>query len=441
MKYEKSALLLKRAKQALAGGVSSEFRKNSYPHALFYSSGIGSRITDVDGNEYIDFTLSQGPLILGHSHPHVLKRINDYSATGQLFAGQHLLEIELAEKLKQIIPCAELVRFCLDGSEAVQTALRVARAKTGKQKFLRFEGHYHGWLDNVAWGISVPSVEDMGPREDPNVFPWREGLAESTKNESVILPWNDLELVENLLQRSHKEIAAIITEPIMCNNGCIQPKPGFLAGLRKLCDKYDIALIFDEVITGFRTGLGGAQKLFGVTPDLSIFAKALASGYPISAIVGKKEWMDMLADGRAIQAGTMNSSNPTVAAALATIEVLERENPYRQIYQLGQNLMNGIRELGIKHNTNLCVQGLGPMLHTGFTDLSEINDYRDALLYDKNKLSKFIAALHNKGIRVIGRGLWYISAVHTQQDIDKALIAVDGALGEMAEIAQQKMTL
>jgi glutamate-1-semialdehyde 2,1-aminomutase len=227
----------------------------------------------------------------------------------------------------------------------------------------------------------------------------------------------------------------------MCNNGCIQPKPGFLAGLRKLCDKYDITLIFDEVITGFRTGLGGAQKLFGVTPDLSIFAKALASGYPISAIVGKREWMDLLADGRVIQAGTMNSSNPTVAAALATIEVLERENPYRQIYQLGQNLMNGIRELGIKHNTNLCVQGLGPMLHTGFTDLSEINDYRDTLLYDKNKLSKFIATLHNKGIRVIGRGLWYISAVHTQQDIDKALIAVDEALGEMARIEQQKITL
>jgi len=441
MKYEKSASLLERAKESLAGGVSSEFRKNSYPHALFYSSASGSHITDVDGNEYLDFTLSQGPLILGHSHPHVLKRVGDYSKSGQLFAGQHMLEIELAEKLKQLIPSAELVRFCLDGSEAVQTALRVARAKTGKQKFLRFEGHYHGWLDNVAWGISAPSVADLGSRDHPDVFAWGQGLAETTKAESFILPWNDLELAKRLLQNSHQEIAAIITEPIMCNNGCIQPQPGFLKGLRELCDQYGITLIFDEVITGFRTGLGGAQKLFGVTPDLSIFAKALASGYPISAIVGKKDWMDMLADGRVIQAGTMNSSNPTIAAALATIEVLERENPYSRMYELGLKLMGGIRALALKHDINLCVQGLGPMLHTGFTDLEEIKDYRDTLLFDKTKLGKFIAALHNKGIRVIGRGLWYISASHTQKDIDETLAVVDQVLAELTEKAKKTITI
>jgi glutamate-1-semialdehyde 2,1-aminomutase len=431
MKHEKSAALLKRAKQSLAGGVSSEFRKNSYPHALFYSSGNGSRIIDVDGNEYIDFALSQGPLILGHSHPHVLKRVQEYSDTGQLFAGQHLLEIELAEKLQKHIPSAELVRFCLDGSEAIQTALRVARAKTGKQKFLRFEGHYHGWLDNVAWGISTPSAEALGPRQYPNAFAWSDGLAKNTRDELFILPWNDLDIVEQLLKNHYDEIAAIITEPIMCNNGCILPKSGFLEGLRKLCDKYNITLIFDEVITGFRTGLGGAQKIFGVTPDVSIFAKALASGYPISAIVGKKGWMNLLAEGKVIQAGTMNSSNPTVAAALATIEVLEKEDPYGRIYQLGQDLIKGIKELAIKHNENLFVQGFGPMLHTGFTNLSEVCDYRDVLSYDKNKLRKFIAALHNKGFRVIGRGLWYISAAHTQQDINAALIAVDQALYEI----------
>jgi glutamate-1-semialdehyde 2,1-aminomutase len=431
--YERSALFLERAKGALAGGISSEFRKGGYPHALFYAKGAGSRITDVDGNEYLDFTLSQGPLILGHSHPHVLKRVSEYSAQGQLFAGQHILEIELAEKLQQIIPGAELVRFCLDGSEAVQTALRVARAKTGRQKFLRFEGHYHGWIDNVTWGISTPSAEALGSREEPNVFDWGLGISTSSKDELFVLPWNDLELVENLLQKHHAEIAAIITEPIMCNNGCIPPKPGFLEGLRKLCDAYGITLIFDEVITGFRTGLGGAQEKFGITPDLAIFAKALASGYPISAIVGKTEWMNLLADGRVIQAGTMNSSNPTVAAALATIEVLENEKPYERIYSLGNNLIAGIRELASKHNQNLVVQGIGPMLHTGFTDLTEVHDYRDTLCFDKGKLSKFIAALHNKGIRIIGRGLWYISTAHTQHDIDIALTAVDEALSEITE--------
>ena len=432
-KYEKSASLLKRAKRALAGGISSEFRKMDYPHALFYSSGKGSRITDVDGNEYIDFTLSQGPLLLGHSHPHVLKRVNDYSAAGQLFAGQHILEIELAEKLQQLIPGAELVRFCLDGSEAVQTALRVARAKTGKQKFLRFEGHYHGWIDNVTWGITTPSLEALGTRENPNLFPWGQGIAENTKEELFILPWNDLDLVQQLLQGHHDDIAAIITEPIMCNNGCIEPRPGYLKGLRTLCDRFDITLIFDEVITGFRTGLGGAQQLYGVTPDLSVFAKALGSGYPISAIVGKMKWMNLLAEGKVIQAGTMNSSNPTIAAALATIEVLEQEDPYKRIYQLGIELINGIRKLAAKHRVNLVVQGLGPMLHTGFTDLGEVTDYRDTLSFDKNKLSKFIALLHNQGIRVIGRGLWYISTAHTRQDIQDALHAVDRALGEMAK--------
>jgi glutamate-1-semialdehyde 2,1-aminomutase len=434
--YNESASLLNRAKLSLAGGVSSEFRKNSHPHALFYTSGHGSRIKDVDGNEYIDFTLSQGPLILGHSHPHVLKRVADYSESGQLFAGQHQLEVELAEKLQKYIPSAELVRFCLDGSEAVQTALRVARAKTGRKKFLRFEGHYHGWIDNVTWGTSTPSAEALGTRERPNVFAWGEGIAQNTSEELYILPWNDLELVKQLLARHYTEIAAIITEPIMCNNGCIQPKPGFLQGLRDLCDEYGVTLIFDEVITGFRTGLGGAQALYGITPDLAIFAKAMASGYPISAIVGKNEWMELLANGKVIQAGTMNSSNPTVAAALATIEVLEEEDPYKQIYGLGNELMAGIKLLAEKYNQNMVVQGLGPMLHTGFTELKKVSDYRDTLLYDKTKLGAFISKLHNKGIRVIGRGLWYISAAHTRQDIDEALSAVDTVLSEMVEIAQ-----
>src|SRR5687768_12856569 len=194
--YTKSADLLARAKKVMAGGVSSEFRKYSHPHALFYTHANGSRIYDVDGNEYLDFTLSQGPLILGHSHPHVLRSVQEYSAPGQLFAGQHLKEIELAEKLNEHIPSAELMRFCLDGSEAVQTAFRVARARTGKQKFLRFEGHYHGWLDNVCYGLSGGSEEELGPREEPNKIAWTTGLPEGSQDQFLILPWNDLPLVE-----------------------------------------------------------------------------------------------------------------------------------------------------------------------------------------------------------------------------------------------------
>ncbi len=419
--YEQSFKLLARAKGSLAGGVSSEFRKYNHPHAIFYSHAEGSRIYDVDGNEYIDFTLSQGPMVVGHNHPHVVKRVEDYATKGQLFAGQHLLEIELAEKLQHYIPSAELMRFCLDGSEAVQTAFRVARAKTGKQKFLRFEGHYHGWLDNVAWGLSTPSVEQLGPRENPNVFPWTAGLPENVENDFIILPWNDLALLKKVITERHHEIAAVITEPIMCNNGCILPRAGYLQGMRDLCDQYNITLIFDEVITGFRTSLGGAQAYYNIVPDLSIFAKAMASGYPISAIVGKKDWMNLIAEGKVIHAGTMNSSNSTVAAALGTLEVLESENVVERIFKLGLQLMEGLSLIGKKNNSNLLVQGLGPMLHIGFTDLPAVYDFRDVLTYDKVKLNKFIAGMHNNGIRIIGRGLWYISGAHTEEDIATAL--------------------
>ena len=419
--YEQSVQLLERAKKSLAGGVSSEFRKYNHPHAIFYSHAEGSRIYDVDGNAYLDFTLSQGPMIVGHNHPHVVKRVEDYARKGQLFAGQHILEIELAEKLQRLIPSAELMRFCLDGSEAVQTAFRIARAKTGKNKFLRFEGHYHGWLDNVAWGLSTPSVEQLGSREEPNVFPWTQGLPDHVQDDFIILPWNDLSLLEKVIKEKHKEIAAIITEPIMCNNGCILPKDGYLKGMRDLCDRYDITLIFDEVITGFRTALGGAQSYYSVVPDLSIFAKAIASGYPISAIVGKKEWMNLIVEGKVIHAGTMNSSNSTVAAAIGTLEVLETGNTYERIFKLGQQLIDGLRKIGKQNNSNLLVQGLGPMFHTGFTSLSAVHDFRDVLTYDKAKLNKFIAGMHDHGIRIIGRGLWYISAAHTEDDIELAL--------------------
>ncbi|MEJ7827627.1 MAG: aspartate aminotransferase family protein [Segetibacter sp.] len=429
--YQQSALLLERAKKVLAGGVSSEFRKYNHPHALFYTHGIGSRIYDADGNEYLDFTLSQGPLILGHSNPNVLAAVNKYSEEGQLFAGQHIKEIELAEKLQQLIPSAELMRFCLDGSEAVQTALRVARAKTGRQKFLRFEGHYHGWLDNVCYGLSAPSAEALGSPEHPNVFPWTKGLPDHSIDEFLMLPWNDLQLVQQTVEKHHHQIAAIITEPVMCNNGCIAPKESFLQGLRQLCDQYGITLIFDEVITGFRLALGGAQKYYNITPDLSIFAKALASGYPISAIAGKREWMNLIESSKVIHAGTMNTSNPTVAAALATLETLESDKPYQRMFELGKLLKDGLKQAAKDGNQNLLVQGPGPMIHTGFTSLTEVNDYRDTFTYDKVKLGRFIAAMHNKGIRIIGRGLWYISAVHTKNDIEQALKAATEVLQEL----------
>ncbi len=430
--YPQSLALFERAKRVLAGGVSSEFRKFNAPHPLFYTHAKGSHIVDADENEYLDFTLSQGPLILGHSHPEVLESVAQASQEGQLFAGQHMLELELAEKMQQLIPCAELVRFSLSGSEADHAALRVARAVTGRPKFLRFEGHYHGWLDNVAWNVAASSLEALGDRGDPNLIPWTQGLPPEVSSEFIVLPWNDLALVEKTLAMRADEIAAIITEPVMCNAGCIPPRPGFLEGLRELCDRYGIALIFDEVITGFRLGISGAQGYFGITPDLAVFAKAMANGYPISALVGKQKWMQPVAEGKVIHAGTMNAGNPTIAAALKTIEILERDQVHERLFELGQRLMTGLRAAAAEAGQNLLVQGMGPMVNTSFTTLPAVYEYRDTLSFDRAKLGQFIRGMQDRGVRVIGRGLWYLSGVHTEAEIDQAVATAREVLLEMA---------
>lgn len=428
--YTKSAGLLERARRVMAGGVSSEFRKYSYPHALFFDRGAGTRIYDVDGNEYLDYSLSQGPLLLGHSHPAVLQAVESYSRSGQLFAGQHIKELELAERICETIPSAEKIRFCLDGSEAVQTALRVARAKTGKKRFLRFEGHYHGWMDNVAYGFSAPGIEQLGERKHPRAFAWSEGLSEGSKDDFYILPWNDLGLVKDFLAEHADEVAAIITEPVMCNNGCIEPEPGFLEGLRGLCSAHHVALIFDEVITGFRLGLAGAQGYYGVVPDLSIFAKAIGSGHPISAIVGKNEWMEVIESSKVIHAGTMNACNSTVAAALATLDVLQQDTEvYTRIFSLGKRLMTGIGEEAARRNIAMRIEGPGPVFSTTFSQGGKSRDFRDTLNADKKTLNYFVIALQERGVRILGRGLWYISAVHTVEEIEETI----GVVGEALE--------
>lgn len=430
--YAQSKALYERACQSLAGGVSSEFRKFNQPHPLFYSHGYGSHIVDVDGNDFLDFTLSQGPLILGHSHPEVLEAVTESSKHGQLFAGQHLQELELAETIQRLIPSAELMRFSLDGSEAVHAALRTARAITGRSTFIRFEGHYHGWLDNVSFGVTG-SLESLGPYEQPYSVPWSKGLPPQAVNEHILLPWNNLELLERVVSERHEDIAAVITEPVMCNSGCVLPKPGFLGGLRDLCNRYGIALILDEVITGFRLGMSGAQGYFNIQPDLMIFAKAIANGYGLSVLAGKQKWMQPIAEGKVIHAGTMNSSNPTVAAALTTLKVLERDNVHTRLFHLGQDLMDGLRKAAKDAGQQVLVQGLGPMFHLGFTSKNVVYDYRDTLSYDKAKGATFIRGMQEEGVRLIGRGLWYLSAAHTREDVEAAIRAAQIVLKTIAK--------
>jgi len=405
----------------MAGGVSSHFRMAGAPHPLFFSKAEGSRIYDVDGNEYVDFTLSQGPMILGHSHPHVLKRVEEETSRGQLYAGQHELELQLAEKLQELIPCAELIRFSNSGSESVQAALRLARGYTGRRKYIKFEGQYHGWFDNVL--ISQhPSLEDAGAEDSPKSVLETQGQSPEVLDEIIVLPWNNLDVVEEVFAKEGDNIACILTEPVMCNNGCIEPSPGYLQGLRDICDRYGALLVFDEIITGFRLGLGGAQKYYGVIPDLGTFGKALASGFPISFLAGKRQFMERMADGTVMHAGTYNSNNPSIAAAAATVEILESDTElYDRIQSLGLRLQDGLRATAIDAGYKTLISGPGQMTHMAFTSCPKLTSYRDCLENDGGKYAEFAKGLLDRGVRVIGRGIWYISSVHTEQDIDLAV--------------------
>ena len=430
--YGRSLALHERAKQALAGGVSSAFRASEQPHPLFYARGEGARLWDVDGNESIDFTLSQGPMILGHCHPAIVDAVSKANGRGQLYAAQHIEELELAEALQRLIPCAELVRFCVSGSEAVQAALRLARAYTGRTKYVKFEGHYHGWLDSVAFSVNPPAGALQRGKASPPV-PWSAGIPKEVANEVIVLPWNDLRMVESVLAERGAEIAAVISEPVMCNNGCIFPEPGFWEGVRAACDRAGTLLIFDEIITGFRVNLGGAQPLFGVTADLAIFGKAMGSGFPISALVGKRALMELVASGKALQAGTMNAQNASVAAALATVTQLENcaGTIYPEFARLSELLRCGLQAAAEKSGHEVLIQGSGAVFHMGFTPMERVRDYRETLQYDNAKYHQFVRGMREQGIRLIPRGLWYLSAAHTQADIEQCLEAASATMTEI----------
>ena len=424
-RFDRSLELYQEARRYLAGGVSSHFRSLGRPHPMFFTEGSGVTVRDVDGNEYLDFTLSQGPLLVGHSHPEVLERVEREQRRGQLYAAQSELEIELARRVTELVPGAELVRFCTSGSEAVHVALRLARAVTGRRTVVRFEGHYHGWYDSIYVNVRPTREGGFEPALQSG------GQSAAVFDEVRIVPWNDLDALRSAFAPG--DVAAVITEPVMCNTGCILPRPGYLEGMRECCDRAGALLVFDEIITGFRLRPGGAQEYFGVRADLATFGKALASGFPISVLAGKREYMDYLGDGRVIHAGTMNAGIPCLAAALATLDLLTRDGneAYERITALGRRLMDGLRAAAARHHLPMLVQGPGPMFHMGFTPLAAVHDYRECLSYDAGALDALVYSLLRRGVRVIGRGLWYIAAAHAQSHIDDALQAVDEALSEI----------
>lgn len=425
--HDGSARLYAEACQSLAGGVSSNFRMHGRPTPLFFERGEGARLHDVDGNVYLDYVLGMGPDILGHAPPPIVAAVRASLERGQLFAGQFDGEAALARLMLGHIPCAELVRFGVSGSEMVQAALRVARAFTGRPKVVKFEGHYHGWYDSILVSVAPP-LDESGPHL-PSA-----GQSVAAADDVAILPWNDLDAVARYLAMHAAETAALIMEPILCNTGVVAPRRGYLEGVRELCDRHGVVLIFDEVITGFRIGLGGAQARLGVTPDLACFAKALGGGFPIAALAGKREIMGLIGSGQVLHGGTFNSNVQSIVAAQATIRELATNDgqAYRGMEARGARLMAGLREAAAAAGVPLRVEGFGAVFNTAFGGPPAIHDYRSYAQTDRSRQQRFLHALQQRGVRVTSRGTWFLSAAHSDADIDLTLEAATSALHDSA---------
>lgn len=430
-RYDISIARYEQAKAVLAGGVSSNFRYHGMPVPLAIERGEGPYLWDADGNHYIDYILGNGPAFLGHTPAAVLDAVRDSLNYGQVFTSVHLAEIELARRLGEIIPCAERVRFDISGTQAGQIAVRLARAFTGRDKVVKFEGHYHGWADNIFISM-MPGLNEAGPRETPAVLIQSHGQPQSMANEVIVQAFNDLDILSAALDRKEHEIAAIVMEPIPCNTGVIEPVPGYLEGVRALCDTYGIVLIFDEVITGFRAALGGAQERYGVTPDIAVFAKAAAAGFPMAMVAGKYEIMAGVTRG-VVHGGTYNAITSSVAACRASVEELARDGGivYDKIEKRGTRLIDGLNEIGRRRRIPLHCQGIGAVFTTVFTEQPPLVDYRSYKASDETLRLKFVQALQDQGIRTTARGTWFMSAVHTDADIDTTLEGADIAAAKL----------
>lgn len=416
----------------LVDGVGSSFHVPSYrDYPIAMTHGKGSKLYDVDGNKYIDYILGFGPMLLGHCPPAVDRAVAEQLKRGTHFSAPTPELGALSRRLTQVIPAAEKVVYQNSGTEVVMYTLRLARAFTGRYKIVKFEGQYHGWSDEEKVSIDADTVADLGPRENPRKILPTKGQRLSSADDLILLPWNDLEALDRTLTQRREEIAAVLMEPCMCDSGPILPQPGYLAGVRELTRRHGVLLIFDEVITGFRLALGGAQAYYGVTPDIATFAKAIASGYPFGAVVGRRDVMDCGVPA----SGTFNGNPVGVAAALATLEELSQPGVYARLEALGQQLEDGFQALGEKYRRKLYLRHLGSIFVLGFGYTQDLGDFRDWLTQaDLAAYQRFVAGCEDYGVRFTDRrGREYLSTAHTQEDIRRTLAVADQVLGEMEQ--------
>jgi glutamate-1-semialdehyde 2,1-aminomutase len=435
----KSQALYLAAQDVIAGGVNSGARGPGagwVPGPPVVDHGSGAHLWDVDGNKYTDYLLALGPMIHGHAHPVITEAVTKaIHEIGTMFALPYEAEAEAARKIVDAVPSVELVRLGNSGTEVVLHATRLARAFTGRDVVVRFEGQYHGWADQLEWSHH-PDLAQAGPRRRPNALKGTPGIPDVIGQTLAVLPWNDVDAVEALVAEMGDRIAAILTEPIMGNTGVIPPKPGYLEFLREITTANGIVLIFDEVITGFRVAPGGAQQLYGVTPDLTTMAKALGGGFPVAAIGGRRDIMDQVSDGAVLHAGTYNANTVAVAAASASLDVLSEPGVHERLFRLSNKLMAGFGEILGRAGVAVQVQGVGPMFQFWFSE-TPVVDYRDAARHlNSPKYAALALELHRRGVMVHPSNieLWFVSTVHTDADIDETLQAFEDSVSATRSI-------
>lgn len=432
---EKSRQVYERTVGVLIEASSSSSRgpANFGKYPIFMERGRGSRIYDVDGNEYIDWMMAFGALPLGHAHPEVAEAITEAATSGAHFATATPVELEVAEMIRKIVPNAERVRFANTGTEAMMAGIRLARGVTGRPKLLKFEGHYHGWHDDLLVSSNVLPSAALGLRTDPVKIPDSSGLNRTALDDTIVVPWNDLPALQRAIENHPGQIAAIITEGIMANMGVIPPADGFLRGLQELARDSGILFILDETVTGFRIAPGGCQEHYKLSPDLVTFGKALGSGLPVAALVGRAEIMDALQWGGVLHYGTHNGSRIGMFAARANLRVLTRDNnaSFRHTWRIAERLCAGYRNLFQKKGRAVVVQNVGPMFQLMFTGQPAIRDYRDFCRHvDRTAFQKFVLSLFPHGVYASPSAALHsiVTLAHTDQDVDLTIEAASKAL-------------
>jgi len=427
MKLETSIALMERARRVIPAGVNSPVRAylSVGGHPPFIRDARGSRITDVDGNTYIDYVASWGPMILGHAHPKVVEAIENAAHRGTSYGAPTPLEVEMAEEIVSAVPSMDWVRMVSSGTEATMSALRLARGYTGRSKIVKFEGCYHGHVDSLlvkagSGGMTFGTPDSAGVPQ---------GLAQET----LIARYNDISSVKGLFSRYPGQIAAVIVEPIAGNMGMIPPREGFLKVLRDLTRKYGSALIFDEVITGFRVGLSGAQGLYGIDPDLTCLGKIIGGGLPVGAFGGKTEFMQAIAPlGPVYQAGTLSGNPLAVTAGLTTLRILKEEGVYDQLEEKGAYLEKGVREAFEGAGISVQSHRVGSMFCNFFTD-TPVRDYDTAKSSDTELFGRYFTGLLNHGVYIAPSQFetGFVSLAHTTDDLDRTIEAVAEVAGEL----------